>query len=88
MVTLQDSGVIIEHSEFTACVAQERVGPSRVIHIVDCGGNQRCHLIQLIEASLGSRGGKDERYPLHVRILHVSRGMGQGSWDYQNVLLV
>ena len=54
VVTLQDSGVIIEHSKFTACIAEERVGPSRVVHVMDCGGNQCCHLIQLVEAALGS----------------------------------
>lgn len=84
-MTLQDSSVVIEHSQFTACVAQERVGPPRVIHIVDCGGNQRCHLIQLIEASLGPRGGKVECYPPDVRDLHSS--VPREGWDYQNIFL-
>jgi len=70
VVALQDSGVVIEHGEFTACIAQEGVGPSWVIHVMHCGGDQCCHLIQLIKASLGPRGGKVEHYPLDVRDLH------------------
>lgn len=58
MVTLQDGGVIIEHSKFTACVAEERVGPSRVVHVMDCGSDQCCHFIQLVEAALGSGKAK------------------------------
>ena len=72
MVTLQDSGVIIEHSELTARVAQERVGPSRVVHVVDCGSDQGGHLVQLIQASLGPGGGKVECYPLDNGDLHSS----------------
>lgn len=56
VVTLQDGGVIIEDGELAARIAQERVGPSRVVHIVDCGSNQGGHLIQLIKASLGRQG--------------------------------
>ena len=56
MVTLQDGGVIIEDGELAARVAQERVGPSRVVHVVDCGSDQGGHLVQLIEASLGRQG--------------------------------
>lgn len=77
MVTLQDGGVIIEYSKFTACVTQERVGPSRVIHVMDCGRNQCCHLIQLIEASLGSGGGKVEHYLLDIGDLPSSLSLGR-----------
>lgn len=52
-MTLQNSSVIVKHSKLTACIAEERVGPSRVIHVMDRGGNEGRHLIQLIEASLG-----------------------------------
>lgn len=60
VVTLQDSSVIIQHSKLTARVAQERVGPSRVVHIVDCGSDQGGHLVQLIEASLHSLLAEEE----------------------------
>lgn len=53
VVTLQDCSVIVEHSQLTARVAQEGVGSSRVIHIMDCCSNQSSYLVQLIEASLG-----------------------------------
>lgn len=71
MVALQDSGVIVEHGELTAGIAQERVGPSRVIHVMDGGSDQGCHLVQLAKASLGS-GDKAEHYPVGVRHCHPS----------------
>lgn len=53
MVTLQDGGVIVEHGELAACVAQEGVGSPRVVHVVNRRGNESSHLIQLVKASLG-----------------------------------
>lgn len=53
VVTLQDRRVIVKHSKLAPCVAQEGVGSSRVVHVVNRCSNESSHLIQLVKASLG-----------------------------------
>lgn len=52
MVALQHSGVIVEDGQLASCVAQEAVGATRMVHIVDGSGNQGGHLVNGIHALL------------------------------------
>lgn len=52
MVALQHGRVVVEDGQLAARVAQEGVGPARVVHVVDRGGYQRRHLVQLVQAAL------------------------------------
>lgn len=52
VVALQHGRVVVEDRQFAAGVAQEGVGPSRVVHVVHGGRDQRRHLIQLVQTTL------------------------------------
>lgn len=52
MVALQHGCVVVQDSQLAAGVAQEGVGPARVVHVVHGGCNQGSHLVQLVQTAL------------------------------------
>lgn len=61
VVALQHGRVVVEDRQFAAGVAQEGVGPARVVHVMHCGRYQRRHLIQLVQTALNETAAHTER---------------------------
>lgn len=56
MVALQHGRVVVEDCQLTASIAQEGICSSWVIHIMHCGCNERCNLINRIQSLLKIEG--------------------------------
>lgn len=52
VVALQHGRVVVQDGQLAPRVAQEGVGPARVVHIVHCGGDQGCNLVYGVQALL------------------------------------
>ena len=48
MVVLQHSHVVVQNGQLAPGIAEEGVGPSRVVHIVDSGCDERSDLIKWV----------------------------------------
>lgn len=48
VVALQHSSVVVQHSQLVSRIAEEGVGSSRVIHVVDGGSNEGSNLVNAI----------------------------------------
>lgn len=55
-MALQHGCVVVEDCQLAASIAQERICPSWVIHIMDCGSNERGNLINWIQSLLKIEG--------------------------------
>lgn len=67
VVALQHRRVVVQDCQLAAGVAQEGVGPARVVHVMHSGCNQGGHLIQLVKTALewmaSGRKGRDRVTP-------------------------
>lgn len=52
VVALQHGCVVVQDGQLAAGVAQEGVGPARVVHVVHRGCYQGGHLVQLVQTAL------------------------------------
>lgn len=65
VVALQHGRVVVQDGQLAACVAQEGVGPARVVHVVHGGRYEGGYLVQLVQAALEwiEGGGGDRVTP-------------------------
>lgn len=56
MMALQHRRVVVENCELAASIAQEGICSSWVIHVIDCGSNERGNLINRIQSLLKIEG--------------------------------
>lgn len=70
VVALQHGRVVVQDGQFAAGVAEEGVGPARVVHVVHRGCYQGGHLVQLVQTALNETEEKqaDVSPPLQCEI--------------------